>query len=472
MEKIKKSAAELRNLLSKSSSEARNIISSLFDIGTFVEFGSYVKNSSADTSEFEGVITGCGAVNGRLVYAFVQDFSNKKGAFGESHAKKILNAFDMAIKSGAPIVGVFNSAGANVMEGIDALSGYGKIMKTSAKAKGLIPQIAIISGVCSASSAALCGMFDFRIIASDKAQIFVNSPFVLGADAKSTVENAVNSGFADIVSDTTLLAIAEAKNLLSYIPANTAEAAPEVEADDINRATPEIASIIANEGYKVSEVISACADFGKIYEITADFAPEIKTAFIKIGGKTVAVCANDQSYNEGALTPDAAKKAASFVAYCDAFDIPLLTLVDAGGFKADIESEQNCYAEKLARLASAYAASENIKVTCVIGRAFGAAYTVMGSKSVGADITFALENAKISIMAPDTAVEFLGKDEINSAKDPKSKREQLISEWNNTFASPVSAAKSGDIDDIIACDELRQRIAAALEILSFKGRGF
>ncbi len=471
MEKIQKTASELRGLLAETTTEARDIVSSIFDEGTFVELGSYVKRANAtDESDFESVVCGCGAIDGRLVYTFVQDSSNMKGALSEAHSNKICSVYDMAAKSGAPVIGVFSSSGAKVMEGISVISGYGKIMKKAAQLKGMVPQIAIVAGVCAASTAIIASMFDFVICAQDKAQFFVTPPFINGMAAQETVNLAAKRGDVDILAADCSSAIAEAKKLLAYLPSSDAESAPYEDGDDINRTTPEIADVVAKDGYSMLEVIKSVADFGVFEEISKDCAPEIKVGFIRINGAAVAVCANDPSVRGGAITPCAAHKAAKFVDFCNCFDIPLVTLVDSVGFEASADYEKNHYSEKLAELAAAYASSENAMVTCVLGNAFGASFTLMGSKSLGADIAFASENAKISVMSPEAAVQFIWSDEIKSASDSAAKREELISEWNNTLASPIAAAKCGDIDDIISLDELRQRIAAALEILAFKGR--
>ncbi len=471
MEKIQKTASELRGLLAETTTEARNIVSSIFDEGTFVELGSYVKRANAeDGNDFESVVCGCGAIDGRLVYAFVQDPSNMKGALSEAHSNKICSVYDMAAKSGAPVIGVFSSSGAKVMEGIGVISGYGKIMKKASRLKGVVPQIAVISGVCGASSAIIASMFDFAIAAKDKGQLFVSSPFLTDINAQDTVEFAAKRGDISLLVSNTDEAITELKKLLAYLPSSDSETAPYEDADDINRTTPEIADIVAKAGYSMTEVVASVADFGVFEEVCKACAPEIKIGFIRINGASVAVCANDPSVKGGAITPCAAHKAAKFIDFCNCFDIPLVTLVDSVSFVASAEYEKCHYSEKLAELASAYALSENAMVTCVLGNAFGASFTVMGSKALGADIAFSSENAKISIMSPEAAVQFIWSEEIKSSKDPVAKREELISEWNNTLASPIAAAKSGDIDDIISLAELRQRIAAALEILAFKGR--
>jgi len=325
-----KTAAQLRNMIAdeKNVSDARAMIASLFDDGTFVEIGTYVKRTAsefdiASASEFEGVITGYGAVDGRLTFAFVQDFSRMKGAVSEAHAKKICNLYDMAIKNSAPVIGVFNSAGAAVMEGIDAVSGYGKIMKKVSDASCIIPQIAIVSGICSGSAAAIAAMADF-IIATEASQIYVAPPFIVkelsksesGAKEAGSAKAAAENGLVSILAADSFDAAAKAKELLYFLPANCNELpACDPTGDDANRYTEGVAPTVSADGYDVKAVIAEIADNSAFFELSSGFAPEIVTGFAMLNSVATAVIATNPAVNGGKITPDAAEKAADFLSF-------------------------------------------------------------------------------------------------------------------------------------------------------------
>lgn len=480
MESIKaKTSAELRELLRGESGAARANLSALFDEGTFVELGAYVRRSSApsETGEgFEGVVTGYGAVDGRLAFAFAQDFDREKGALGEAHARKICSLYDAAVKNGAPIIGIFNSAGAYLLEGVAALAGYGKIMKKSAEAKGIVPQIAVITGICGASAAVIASMFDFVIAGGDNGKIFVNSPFIVKEKLKNpragTVSAAAEAGTVDIVAKNAVEAVKSAKALLLKLPQNSSNGIVyNVSSDDANRLTTEVSAIVNTGGYDMKKVIALIADEGVFIETAADFAPEMLTGFISLNGITAGICASQPSVNGGALSASASLKAAKIVGFCGSFNIPLVTIVDSEGLDLASENAAPSYPTTLAGLATAYASYDNAKVTVVAGKAYGAAYTVFGSKSLGTDVVFALDSAKISPMPPEAAVEFTSGEKINASTDPAKEREALAAEWHEKYSSPLAAARNGDMDDIIDGAELRQRVAAAVEMQAAKFGG-
>ncbi len=468
------SAAELRAIAQNEASTAKSRITALFDAGTFAETGAFAHKLASefgkgDNCELEGVVTGYGAIDGRLVFAFAQDFSRMKGAVGAMHAKKICDLYDLAIKNGAPIIGIFDSAGAYIMEGVEALAGYGKIMKKVSDASGIIPQIAVIAGNCGGAMATVASMFDITIGAKATGSLYVNPPFVLNElDKKAEtgkIETAAKHGQISVVCDTDTDALAYVRKLLSYIPQNNADGtAYAAVTDEINRLTPDVASIIASEGYAMADVISAISDDSAFLELGADHAKSMLTGFITLNGMVIGAIANNPAHIGGKICGGAAKKAARFISFCDCFKIPLLTLVDTEGYEVSVESEAKGYGAALAKLASAYASSENAKVTVVLGKAYGAAYTLMGSKSIGADIAFACENAKISAMPTKSAVAFAWNEKVTD----NAKRAEVEAEWDSVMASPVAAAKAGEIDDIISLDELRQRTAAAFEMLGAK----
>ncbi len=467
-----KSAAELRELYMSENSSAKERLASLFDDRTFAEIGAYAHRIASelggDANELEGVICGYGAIDGRLVFAFAQDFSRMKGALGAMQAKKICDLYELAIKNGAPVIGIFDSAGAYVLEGVEALAGYGKVMKAVSKASGVIPQIAIVAGVCGGASATVASMFDIVVGAEKSGSFYVNPPFITNELEKGAafgkISTAAKGGLIDKVCEDDLAAVAYVRELLTYIPQNNVDGTVyTASTDEINRLV-DIDSIIAAENYAMSDVIAAISDDAKLLELGADYAKSMITGFAAINGAVVGVVANNPAESSGKLTAGAAKKAAGFISFCDCFGVPLLTLVDTEGYEVSAEAEKASYSEALAKLASAYAMSENAKVTVVLGRAYGAAYTIMGSKSLGADIALAIESAKISAMPTASAVAFAWNDKVVD----NSKRAEVEAEWDSVMASPVIAAKSGEIDDIISTAELRQRIAAAFEMLGAK----
>lgn len=466
--KKSKSVNELREALSVESG-ANSFIDSLFDEGTFVQLGAYVKRSTTSVdngdkaSDFEGVITGYGAMDGRLVFIFVQDSSRMKGAFGELHARKICAIYDMAMKAGAPIIGVFDSCGAKIEEGISAMAAYASAMKKASDASGFIPQIAVVKGVCAGSAATFAAMSDF-VIASKNADMYVTSPFLFSNSEKgvNTVEKMAESGVCDILCEEGEL-VAKIKDLVSFLPENSESEAMVENDDDLNRLTPELEGAI--ESGDMNAIINAVADNGRVLEVASAYAPEMICAFISVGGYSCGVVANNPEVKHGALTPLAADKAAGFVNLCSSFGIPVITLVDSVGTEGTSENESG-YASSLASLAFSYAQAESPLVTIITGKAYGVSGTVLGSKSVGADIVYATENAIISAMSPEAAVSFLYGKEAAASENPEKFKNEKIAEWMDESASAIAAAKVGAVDDIIIAEQLRQRICTAIEMMN------
>ena len=428
---------------------AASRMAALFDEGTFVEIGAYVGRKTTDLDSasddaFEPVVTGYGAINGTLAFAFSQDFARLSGALGEMHAKKIAKIYEMAIVSEAPIIGVFDSAGAKVLEGVDALAAYGSVISGAASAE--IPQIAIVAGPCTGHAAVIAELFDFVIAAKSTGKLYVTAA---GAEA-SGADDLAKNGIAALVAENDAEALGMARSLVKYFEGDI------FTGDEVNRLVPEVA---VGEDYDVHTVIENVFDAGSFTEFYAEKAKAMVCGLASINGHVVAVVANNPAVKGGHICGGAADKAAAFIEKCEAQDIPVVTLVDSCGVAASAEAEAKGLAGKLAGLAKAYALALVPKVTVVLGRAYGAAYTVMGAKSLGADVCLALESAKISAMEPMAAVSFLG------LVDNESKHAEIAAEWAETNATPVAAAKGGHIDDIISADELRMRIAAALEML-------
>ncbi len=439
--------------MEKKSTQGIDRMSALFDEGTFVEIGSFVRRSSKP-EEYEGVVCGYGAVDGKLVFAFAQDSDRMKGAFDEVHARKIETLYKMAIDNGAPVVAMLDSAGALIFEGSAVLSGYGRMMKCVSEASGIIPQIAVISGVCAGMSSAIAAMYDFVITVKEKSKIYVNSPFVTG-EKTADAESAAANGIAALVAENAEDAEAKVKALIALLPANNADGTSlEVNDDDLNRK-------VSVAGLDANALLEALADCGRFTELYTSYDKEMTVGFATFGGITAGIV-----FAHGDITVKGARKAAKFVTICDSFNIPLLTLVDSEGVASEKGTEAAPFASELAKLAFAYTSSKNAKVTVVVGKAYGAAYTLMGSKSVGADVAFALENAAISVLPPKAAVAFAWNDKITAEKS----REELENEWKEKCSSPVDAAEKGDIDDVIADGELRQRICAAFGMLFSKAQ--
>ena len=431
-------------------------IAALFDAGTFVETGAFMKRGN----DLTGVVCGYGAVNGKLVYAFAQDSDRKKGAIDALQAEKIAMLYGMALKNGAPIIGMFDSAGATVTDGAAVLSAYGKLLKVVSDASGIIPQIAIINGVCAGMAATIAAMFDVVITVKGKSELYVNAPFLAGKEIGTTDYTAEN-GLASINAEDEGDAVAKAAKLIAMLPSNCEEGvAIEDITDDINRA-------VAVDGLNGQELIQTLCDAGTFVSLGEAYAGEMIVGFASFGGVTCGVVANDASVNGGVITCEGAKKAAKLISLCDSFSIPVITLVDSIGVATDAEAEGAPLAAQLGKLAMAYATADTAKIGVVCGKAYGAAFTLMGSKALGADMVYALPTSEISVMAPASAVAFLWNDKITEAVT----RADLQEKWAKECASPEAAAADGSIDDVVASAELRQRICAAVYMLMMKNAG-
>ena len=458
-----KSAAELRKTIAARTAaseegqlNAHARMKLLFDEGTFVEVGTYLcrKRTELDTEfseDFEPVVTGYGAVDGTLVYAFSQDFTRLSGALGEMHAKKIVKITEMAQSSGAPLVGVFDSAGAKILEGVDALAGYGAIMSDIAGADH-IPKIAVIAGPCGGSNAVIAQMFDV-IIATENGSLYIAPSSALEDKTLGTPKKLAETGITSLTAKDDAEAFALVKKIISYLYS-------EMESGDDPSRAIDIDGILMNENYEVRDVIAQLVDGGSFFEMKAEYARHIVTGFATINSRPVAIVANDPAIKGGKLCPCTADKAADFIEFASARGIPVVTLVDSEGVAMSDKAEQKNISSKLARLVRAYYNSYT-NVTVILGRAFGTAYTVMGSKGICRTAALALDRAQISPMSPERAVEFLG--EVAD----ESKMAQTAADWAEKYASPLEAAKSGHIDDIIEASELRARVAASLEMLLF-----
>ena len=415
-------------------------IASLFDAGSFVEIGAYIKRSG-DSQAYDGVICGYGAVSGKLCFAFVQDSDRTRGAFGEAGARKIEMLYDAAIKNGAPVIGVFDSAGAVVLDGSAALSAYGRFISCVSKASGIVPQIAIYDGLCTGMALTTANMFDISIKVEDKAELYLTASakdkdMLCAIDAKDEAE-----------------AFAAARNLVEILPQNNKDDASQMSGDDAART-------VSVAGLTGKALVEALADNGTFTEIYAKESG-IVTGFAFFGGTLCGVVASNNACDAGKIGFLGAKKAAELISFCDRFGISILTLVDSEGLA-------DCACPKcMARLAMAYSGATVAKVTAVVGKAYGAGFTLLGSKSLGADLEIALESAVISVMSPESAVAFLMNDQITAEKS----RADVENEWCEKYASAVCAAEKGDVDDIVDEATLRARICSALYMLAAKADG-
>ena len=432
-------------------------ITALFDPQTFVELGKHEKAS---------VICGYGAVNDALTFAFAQDNTDGSASLGGAEVKKISELYAMAEKSGAPIVGFFSGAGARVGDGSKALADLGKLLSSVSGVSGKVVQIAVIEGVCSGIGAVAASLFDV-VIASEGASWYINPPTVTRAQGDKdagSVKKAFENGNVDIVCPDADSAAAAARDILAILPQNNAQGLAYADAGDPSeRETPELES-----AKSAKEIIEAVADSGSFRELKGGCADGAVIGLASVGSVTTGIAATEGAKS---LTPAAARKIASFVSFCDNYRIPLLTLVDTKGIDRSVDSENAAFASELARLAEVYSASTNAKVTLVTGKAYGAAFTLLGSKAVGADIVYALPKAEISVMEPDAAVQFLYGDTIKSAEDPAKERADVTAKYKAESASAQAAAVSGVVDDVVDYAEARARVISAFNMLWTKAEG-
>lgn len=453
-------ADELRAaLISGGNSDVRSQLAMLFDDASFVEVSAYMKRGFSDfiatekSNEFEGVICGYGAIDGKLVFAFAEDASRMGGAIDERHAKKIADLYNLAMKNGAPIIGIFNSNGTDIFAGTAGLAAYGKMLALANQASGVVPQIAFVTGKCIGLSAAIASVFDFTVKTLDSS-LYVSSPALTGAEGAQDALIACTGELSQCIG--------YIRSLVSFLPLNSDSGiAVEVCTDNLNRMIGELD--FAGDAHSV---IGSIADNGVAYVVSDDFAPAVTTAFATVGGVRCGIVANSFAKNEGRIDVLAARKISRFVNFCNSFSIPLVTLVDSFGVTIEKENEVNFFAPELAKLACAYAGANVPKVTVINGHAIGASFVLLGSKALGADVVYATDDSEICALSADSGVAFAWDKYITLDKT----RETLVEEWKTTVSSPARAAASGEIDDIITTNELRARICSALLMLCAKGQ--
>ncbi len=466
---------------------ARERLELLFDQGSFVEMDTFVKhrctNFGMDKTEApgEGVVTGYGRVDGRMVYAFAQDFTVLGGSLGEYHAEKIVKVQDYALQNGCPIVGLLDSGGARIQEGVNSLFGFGKIFYRNTISSGVIPQISAIMGPCAGGAVYSPAITDFILMVDKTSNMFITGPDVIktvtGENVTfedlggAAVHNKV-SGVAHFIAPDDAACIAQIKNLLAYLPSNNAENAPEYPCcDDINRKAGNLDTIVPespNKAYDMYDVIRSIVDNGEILDVQPMYALNIITCFARMGGKTVGIIANQPKFLAGCLDVNASDKAARFIRRCDAFNIPLLTLVDVPGFLPGTGQEHSGIIRHGAKMLYAYSEATVPKVTVVTRKAYGGAYIGMCCRGLGADLAFAWPTAEIAVMGADGAANIVFKKEINAAPNPEEKRREKIEEYRNKFSGPYAAAEMGYIDDVIEPSETRSRVISAFAVCEGK----
>lgn len=436
---IQKGTLKLEAIMNEKTTVGEQKIRSLFDAGTFVEIGSYIKRNGAD-SVYDGVICGYGSIGGKLAFAFVQDSDRLMGALDTVGAGKLEALYGMAIKNGAPVIGIFDSAGAVVLDGCAALSAYGRFMSLISGASGIIPQIAVIDGRCTGMALTAVSMFDISITVKDRSVMYM-----LPDGGEDALRSAACVGSSED-------ALALARELVEILPQNNRDCASDMSGDSVTRA-------VSAEGLTGRGLIEELADNGRFTELFSRDESCVSTGLIFMGGVLCGVIAsNTKSKSNGKLCPTGARIAAELISLCDRFSIPVLTLVDSEGlYGCDSASAYGA-------LATAYISATCPKVTAIVGKAYGASFTLLGSKSIGADIALATDNSLMGAMSPESGVAFLLNGEITRDMP----RSALEKKWCDEYLSPIRAAESGCIDDIIPSQELRARICSAIYMLASK----
>ena len=462
---------------------ARERIELLLDKGSFEEFDMFVEHRSSDFGmekvkiPGDGVVTGWGTVNGRTVFVFAKDFTVFGGSLSEAHAQKIIKIQDMALKMRAPIVGLFDAGGARIQEGVAALGGYGEVFKRNVIASGVIPQISVIMGPCAGGDVYSPAMTDFIFMVRDRSYMFVTGPEVVKTVTNETVTSeelggakvhTTKSSVADGAYDNDVEALLQVRRLIDFLPANNMDGVPEIPSlDDPNRTDDSLDTLIPdnpNKPYDMKELILKVVDEGDFFEIQEAYAKNIITGFGRIEGRTVGFVANQPMVLAGVLDSDASRKAARFVRFCDAFNIPIVTFEDVPGFLPGTAQEYGGLIKHGAKLLFAYSEATVPLVTVITRKAFGGAYDVMASKHIGGDVNYAWPTAQIAVMGAKGAVEIIFRGDIGDAE----KIAARTKEYEDRFMSPFVAAERGYVDEVIMPHSTRRRIARALAMLRHK----
>jgi propionyl-CoA carboxylase beta chain len=466
---------------------ARERVELLLDEGSFVELDRFVTHRATDfgldDQRFlgDGVVTGYGRIDGRLVYVFSQDFTVFGGSLSESHAEKIVKLQDLSLKNGAPLIGLNDSGGARIQEGVVSLGGYADIFLRNTLASGVVPQISVILGPCAGGAVYSPAITDFVYMVRGISYMFVTGPNVVKTVTHEEIDmeglggadvHATRSGVAHFAHDSEPECLAAVRELMQYLPSNNTETAPHQESDDpADRQDEKLLEIVpenANKPYDMREVIRCVVDGGRFYEVHAGFAQNLLVGFAHLGGHSVGIVANQPAVLAGVLDIDSSDKGARFVRFCDAFNIPLVVFEDVPGFLPGIAQEHGGIIRHGAKLLYAFCEATVPKVTVITRKAYGGAYDVMNSKHVRGDLNLAWPTAEIAVMGPKGAVEILFRKEISAAADPAAATEARIEEYREKFAHPYVAASRGYLDDVIDPRETRPRLISALDMLKNK----
>lgn len=465
---------------------ARERVNYLLDDGSFEEIGALVthrtKSFGMDKQIFygDGVVTGYGTIDGRLVYIFAQDFTVFGGSLSETHAEKICKVMDLAVKVGAPIIGLNDSGGARIQEGVRSLGGYADIFFRNVQASGVIPQLSAIMGPCAGGAVYSPAMTDFTLMVENTSYMFVTGPNVVKTVTNENVTSeelggasthSTKSGVAHKTSANDVECLEDLKSLLSYLPQNNKEKTKKLTFNLGEELSDELSSIIpenASQPYDMHDVISGIIDKNSFYEIHKDHAENIIVGFARLAGKSIGIVANQPMYLAGVLDVNSSKKAARFVRFCDAFNIPLLVLEDVPGFLPGTDQEWNAIITHGAKLLYAFSEATVPRVTVITRKAYGGAYDVMNSKHIGSDLNFAWPSAEIAVMGAKGAAEIIFKKEINSAEDKELKLKEKEAEYAELFANPYSAAERGFIDEVILPKNTRRKLIKAFSMLEDK----
>ncbi|MHB1405676.1 MAG: acyl-CoA carboxylase subunit beta [Desulfitobacteriaceae bacterium] len=465
---------------------ARERIDLLLDEGSFAEMDTFMKGeltdfTRPDVENFgEGVVTGYGTVNGRLVYVFSQDFTVFGGALGEMHSAKICKVMDLAVKNGAPVIGLNDSGGARIQEGVNALSAYGNIFYRNTLASGVIPQISVIMGPCAGGAVYSPAITDFVFMVDKTSQMFITGPQVIKSVTGEEVSTEQlggamahnhTSGVAQFIGPSEAETLEMVRELLSYIPQNNMEEPPQADPVETVEQDEELLHIVPvepNKQYNVKDVIRLLVDGGEFFEVHQYFAQNVVTCLARIDGATVGIVANQPHYLAGCLDIDGSDKISRFVRFCDSFNISLITFVDVPGFLPGTDQEHRGIIRHGAKILYAYSEATVPKITIILRKAYGGAYVAMCSRSLGADVALAWPTAEIAVMGPDGAANIIFRDEIKKEDDPGAVMKQRTAEYREKFANPYVASAKGLVDDVIDPRDTRKRLVQSLQMLRQK----
>lgn len=485
LEKVKKGGGDkaIEKQHQRGKLTARERINLLLDPNSFIEIDTFVEHRSTNfgmdkkVSPSDGVVTGYGTIDNRLVFVYAQDFTVLGGSLGEMHAQKISKIQDMALKMGVPIIGINDSGGARIQEGIDSLRGYGDIFYRNTIASGVIPQIAIIAGPCAGGAVYSPGIMDFTLMIKDISNMFITGPQVIKAVTGEEVTfeqlggamtHNKKSGVAHFVANSEEDGFNTIRKLLSYLPSNNAEEPPVIDTGDpINRREESLKTVVPlnpNKPYDVRDVIKAVFDNGEFFEVHKYFAQNIVVGFARLGGYSVGIVANQPKIFAGALDIDASDKATRFIRFCDAFNIPIITFVDVPGFLPGTSQEYGGIIRHGAKLLYAYSEATVPLLTVILRKAYGGAYIAMSSRHLKADLVVAWPTAEIAVMGPEGAANIIFRKDITQADNPEVVRQEKIKEYRDKFSNPYEAAKRGYVDQIIDPRDTRPFLVSALQM--------